>query len=183
MLEVARQDTSHAAAIAFLDFEASGLGPFSWPIEVGWALLGGEVRTRLIRPHASWADADWDKRAERLHGLSRARLEAEGENPRAVCQALDADLAGATVLSDAPEFDGTWLGVLYKAAGRTPPFRISGLADLLLVRYGRHRLGRAVEEASETVPATHRAGQDVRHLMAIYRLCTADGGQSEEGGI
>ena len=43
--------------LVFIDFEASGLGPGTWPIEVGLAWIeNGGVRTwsSLIRPEADW---------------------------------------------------------------------------------------------------------------------------------
>ncbi len=60
-------------AIAFLDFEASGLGPDSYPIEVAWGFFGIETTfSYLIRPAEHWTD--WDPVAEDLHELSRATL-------------------------------------------------------------------------------------------------------------
>ncbi|NWG45258.1 MAG: hypothetical protein HXY25_01755 [Alphaproteobacteria bacterium] len=157
-------------APAFLDFEASGLGSHSWPIEVGWGVLGGEVSSVLIRPHPLWPSEGWDAGAEAVHGLTLDRLLAEGLDTAAVCDRLDADLRGRTVYSDAPEFDSNWLGVLYRAALREPPFQLAGLFDHLAEGHGAPAVRAGLARARDEVPPTHRAGEDVRHLMAVWRL-------------
>jgi len=57
-----------AGRIGFLDVEASGLGPDSFPIEIGWAILGGPAGSVLIKPAPDWSQDAWDETAEDLHG-------------------------------------------------------------------------------------------------------------------
>ena len=68
--------------LAFIDVEASGLNEGSFPIEIGWAVLGGTAGGLLIRPDATWLHDAWDKTAEEqdmldllLNGGSRVSAE------------------------------------------------------------------------------------------------------------
>lgn len=99
----------------FLDFEASSLSDDSYPIEVGWITEAGAEEQHLIRPAPAWSD--WDPAAEALHGLSRARLEAEGEPPAAVAQRTFAALKDHELFASAPSWDGKWLSLLLRSGG------------------------------------------------------------------
>jgi hypothetical protein len=99
----------------FLDFEASSLSHDSYPIEVGWVFEDGAAEAHLIRPAPGWTD--WDPRAEALHGLSRARLEAEGEPHEAVARRALAALEAHAVFVSAPSWDGKWMSLLLRTAG------------------------------------------------------------------
>ena len=86
---------SHSPAadqIAFIDFEASGLGPFSWPIEVGWSFDDGVTDSVLISPAPDWPMTAWDPKAERLHGITPRMLADLGLDPAETCERLDAAL-------------------------------------------------------------------------------------------
>ena len=71
-----------AALAAFYDVEASGLDPRSWPVEVGWALVAGDLTVTsgalLVRPEPTWAH--WSAEAERVHGVP-LRLARERGRP------------------------------------------------------------------------------------------------------
>lgn len=99
----------------FLDFEASSLRKDSYPIEVGWAGEDGADEAHLIRPAPGWTD--WDPRAEAVHGLTRARLLAEGEPHAAVARRALEALAPHEVYVSAPSWDGKWMSVLLRGAG------------------------------------------------------------------
>lgn len=101
--------------LVFLDFEASSLGRHSYPIEVGWVFEDGGCESHLIRPAPGWTD--WDPAAERIHGLSRARIEADGEPVEAVAGRMVEVLGGHDLLASAPSWDGKWMSVLLRAAG------------------------------------------------------------------
>jgi hypothetical protein len=101
--------------IAFLDFEASSLAKASYPVEVAWVFEDGARESHLIRPAPGWTD--WDPGAERMHGLSRARLLAEGEPHDQVARRLLEALAGHLACASAPSWDGKWLSVLLRGAG------------------------------------------------------------------
>ncbi|MEM6850299.1 MAG: hypothetical protein AAF527_01165 [Pseudomonadota bacterium] len=157
--------------IGFLDFEASGLGARSWPIEVGWARFGGAASSLLIAPEPGWTVEAWDPRAEALHGLSRKTLKARGLEPADVCARLNVELSGFTVVSDAPDYDAHWLATLYRAAGQRPTFLIVDLLDAIARFGGGAALSDAIAEADRRQPHTHRAAQDVRNLQLIFDVC------------
>ncbi len=159
------------ASIAFLDFEASGLGPYSWPIEVGWSVNGGQPKSVLIRPEPSWSMDSWDEQAERVHGIEMSDLQDHGLSPADVCEQLDAELAGLSVYTDAPEFDGYWLAVLYAALERQPTFRLLYMDELLASFCDSLRIFLAKTRAKAIAPPTHRAAEDVRYLNELYRQC------------
>lgn len=100
---------------AFLDFEASSLADASYPIEVGWVFEDGRAETHLIRPAPAWTD--WDRDAERIHGISRTTLETQGTAHEVVAQRMLATLSDHDVYASAPSWDGKWLSVLLRAAG------------------------------------------------------------------
>ena len=101
--------------IAFLDFEASSLGKYGYPIEVAWVFASGEEESHLIRPDASWID--WDPKAEAVHGISREQLRAEGMPLDHVAQRMISVLTGYTLYATAPSWDGKWLSKLLRKAG------------------------------------------------------------------
>src|SRR5215510_6144698 len=76
----------YATMRVFLDFEASSLGDDSYPIEVGWVFEDGREEAHLIRPPPAWID--WDVTAERVHGIAREALLAQGEPHEAVARRI-----------------------------------------------------------------------------------------------
>ncbi|WOI52099.1 hypothetical protein [Parvularcula sp. LCG005] len=154
---------------AFIDVEASGLGPHSWPIEVGWSFATGDPRSVLIRPADKWSMTAWEKTAEILHGISPIQLVTSGKTPLETALVLNAALGNAMVYSDAPDYDSFWLFRLYDAAGIKPNYRLHDLGDLLRPIWPDEPK-KLVEEASKTAPHIHRAADDVRHLQTMYRI-------------
>ncbi len=110
-----------------IDFEASCLPRHgrSFPIEVGIA-GGGIARSWIIRPHAAWTGWDWTAEAEALHGLSRARIEAEGEPADLVLAQLAAAVAGCRVVADEPR-----IAAAMAHADALHPARHRAVADAL----------------------------------------------------
>ena len=163
----------------FLDFEASSLSEESYPIEVGWVFEDGREMTYLIRPAPPWLD--WDAAAEAMHGISRARLLAEGVPHEDVCDRLVAMFEGNVVYASSPSWDGKWLSMLLRAAGR--PRHLLRLRDSeeAFMEAARARLGAEAGEpalaaivararaAVNAQPATHRALADARREWAIWR--------------
>lgn len=99
----------------FLDFEASSLGKKGFPIEVAWVFADGRQETHLIKPAPQWTD--WDERAEAIHKIARATLEAQGEPHDAVARRMVEALSGHSLYASAPSWDGKWLSALLRAAG------------------------------------------------------------------
>ena len=124
-------DPDDSLRIVFVDLEASGLLPGSYPVEVGWAKprflpWGGcaiEVGSVLVRPEPKWlASGGWDPDAERLHGLAREVLSRDGLPAAEACDRLDQEFSGCLVVTDTGggSTDDMWLAVLYEAASREP---------------------------------------------------------------
>jgi len=160
----------------FIDVEASGFGPGSWPVSIAWCDNQGEIRKLLVRPDPSWTH--WDPEAERVHGISRERLAREGLPPAEVEARLGTDLRGALAFSDAPEFDSAWLGALYAVIGKPMPFRLDHADDLLvgamlrpneLMWQAQARLERVKTDLHATASGRHDAGYDVGFLVALWR--------------
>lgn len=101
--------------IVFLDFEASSLGKNSYPVEVAWVFEDGRSVTRLIRPTPEWTD--WAYEAEKIHGITKGLLAAEGVAVGTVADEMLRELSGHSLYASAPSWDGKWLSTLLRAAG------------------------------------------------------------------
>ena len=112
-----------------IDVEASGFGPFSYPIEVGLALGDGSKFCSLILPVEGWTH--WDDGAERIHRIPRDILEDHGRPAAWVAERLNGLLAGETVYTDGWVVDKPWLIDLFHRSGVDPAFEISALEMIL----------------------------------------------------
>lgn len=172
----------------FLDVEASGFGPESWPVAVAWCDHAGDIRRHLVRPPAAWTH--WDEAAARVHGLTRARLQAEGQPPAEIAAALAHDLAGMLAFSDAPDFDAAWLATLHRAAGLAMPFAVDHADDLLAgallvpgeaLWRAQARLDALRAELRVTASHRHDAGYDVGFLVALWRRACGETVKANHG--
>lgn len=112
-----------------IDFEASGFGEDSYPIEVGVVLANGDKYCALIKPASKWLF--WDEQAEQIHGLSRELLVEHGKPIQLVAAELNAFLAGRVVYSDGWVVDKAWLSRLSYDSGIQPSFYLSPLEMIL----------------------------------------------------
>ena len=154
----------------FLDFEASSLADKSFPIEVAWVFEDGRSRSSLLRPAPGWTD--WSADAERIHGISRARLEAEGAAVDIVAHDMVETLSGHQLHASAPSWDGKWLSVLLRAAGLPRHALRLGKSDDAFAATARDILGTTANDAeiaalvngiiaeTEPHPPAHRALAD-----------------------
>lgn len=143
----------------FIDFEASGIAPDSYPIEV--AVVSSDTSfSSLIKPIRYWAH--WSFDAQDMHGLSQDQLHQEGIPPDAVAQQMNQLFLGQVLCSDSPQ-DGFWLDVLYEAADLIPTFELKPLE----VFVGRE----AASDIYRLLPTTrhHRALNDATALMNACR--------------
>ena len=165
----------------WIDVEASGLSPESYPIEVGWSDLDGNSDSILIKPLATWTD--WDPSAVALHGISREQLAAEGAPVGEAAARIAAVTAGRVVLSDCTIWDMAWLSRLFVAAGRKHvPFRLEGALEAVRSIAAQRRIGaiggiEAEFAAQQIAPITHRAADDARHWATLTRLVAQAGGK------
>lgn len=164
----------------FLDCEASSFSERSYPVSVAWSNSEGTIQRCLISPASIPDWTDWDPASEAVHGIDRQRLERNGWSPAYVVERLVEDLDGATVHSDAPDFDGPWLRRLFLAAtSRTRlPFTLAHVDDLLLPLVQRsyemqwqaqNRLDKLKEHVRTTMTGAHDAGYDVGYLIQLHR--------------
>jgi len=108
---------------SILDFEASGFGSESYPIEVGVVADSGERYCALIQPKVGWNH--WSKDAAQVHRIPRTRLVEYGKPVTEVCEDLNRLLSGTTVYCDAWSHDNVWMIKLFHAAAMPPAFRLS----------------------------------------------------------
>lgn len=175
--------------IAILDFEAScrpNVGR-SYPIEVAVGIPEtGEIRSWLIKPERAWiAEWDWYYESELVHGLTRDHLLAQGLARAQVVRELSAVIGNREVVSDHPPAEGYWLAVLFGEEKLRPVGALGALLEEIAGGGlpGRAMLERAHAHARHVAPRTHRAGDDVRHMMAVLQelLRLADEGRSDDG--
>ena len=143
----------------FIDFEASGIAPDSYPIEV--AVVSSDTTfSSLIKPVRYWAH--WSFDAQDMHGLTQDQLHQEGDTPVAVARNMNQLFSGQVLCSDSPQ-DGFWLDVLFEAADLWPTFQLKPLE----VFVGRE----AASEIYRLLPRTkhHRSLDDASALMSACR--------------
>jgi len=153
-----------------IDFEASGLGKESYPIEVGWGDGRHPATSFLLNPKAMDGWTDWDPRSLEFHHIPREKLIKEGKNPKRIAEIMIKELAGKTLYSDEPRYDNMWKDRLLKDAGYDP-----GLIKIKNLKYFLNKMIKAtspkmkftdlLEEFSAKTKIPHRAGPDVTWLF------------------
>ncbi|SCA55019.1 conserved hypothetical protein [Candidatus Terasakiella magnetica] len=188
---------NNASYPRFIDFEASGFGEDSYPIEVAWNNADGSVESMLLHVSsiASWTH--WDDTAEKdAHQISREELDHLGEPIKLVAQKMNIALKGGVIYSDAPQFDGFWLARLFEAANERPAFRMASAVELFdlhvadddrenddgstvhkMARFDRIMDTFGLQAWANLNLRPHRASHDVRHLMETYRLLLSTEGK------
>lgn len=157
--------------IVFLDFEASSLNKKSFPIEVAWVFEDGRSQSYLIRPAADWTD--WSPDAEKIHGIAKDLLLAEGVAAEVVGKEMLQSLSAHDLYASSPSWDGKWLSVLLRAAG-LPRHALrlkksdDAFADAIRTTHGQlseaeiASLVARVIETTEPASSAHRALSDAR---------------------
>lgn len=157
--------------LGVIDIEASGLGSHSYPIEIGLMLANGQQYQALLLPLADWTY--WDAEAERIHGISRERLLAEGKSIQQVCQEVNNLCAGQTLYSDCWVYDNVWLNSLYARAGVVQSFTCSPIESLLNERQCQRYVMCKSAVQQHLGLRQHRALNDAKIIQkALYVLMT-----------
>ncbi len=112
-----------------IDVEASGFGPYSYPIEVGVVLNDGRRYCSLIKPAKEWTY--WDESAEQVHHISREILHKHGKPLKKVAKELNEFVSEQTVYSDGWVVDSPWIRQLFYMAYLDPLFKVSPLEMIL----------------------------------------------------
>lgn len=142
----------------FIDFEASGLDPRSYPIEIGIVGCDGSRFETLIKPASHWKY--WSQDAEDIHGIIRERLE-DGMKVAALARQLNERYAGKTLWADSL-YDRVWMRVLFAAAGLEPAFTLGNLYSQLpqsQIEVFRQHI---------KTPVAHRALQDAFDIRTAW---------------
>lgn len=150
-----------------LDFEASGFGYESYPIEVGLALGGGERFCTLILPLKEWQH--WDDDAAKIHQISQQDLLRHGVPIVDVCLRLNQLLGEQVVYSDGWVVDKPWLNTLYQAGNMEPSFSLSPIESIQ--SEGQQKAwGEVKDELLETFAFDrHRASHDALLIQETYK--------------
>ena len=174
----------------FLDVEATGFGPDSYPIEIAWSDEAGEIHRCLIDPTPVPGWTDWSTDAEKVHGIDRERLKRNGWPPDYVASLLTQDLTGKTVYTDAPDYDSRWVTRLFAAIGQPLPFRFDHIDELLLsilrspdgpVWQAMVRIDHLKREVAAVSTGKHSAGYDVGYLLQLWRRANGDAVKMNHG--
>lgn len=138
----------------FVDFEASGIAPDSYPIEIAVVHPGGEYQS-LIKPVRYWDH--WSYDAQDMHGITREQLLDEGKPATDIAQQLNEMFAGHYLVSDASE-DSYWVEALYDAAELDPTFTVATVEQMVGPEHA------AAIYYQTPVKREHRALDDARAL-------------------
>lgn len=161
------------ADLVFLDFEASGLAPGSWPIQIGLARVHEDdsisIDEDLIRPHPTWLEKLWSHASAEVHGIPRSRLETAPEAPE-VAAAIIPLLLCRVLVSDAPEYDARWLRMLTSTVDPAWNFQIEDFDGLLARSCDAAGVQRAYAtlDALNAFPPPHRAGANAARLAHAW---------------
>ncbi len=156
---------------SIIDFEASGFGDESYPIEVGVALSSGQKYCALIKPASNWLY--WDQNAEQIHGLCLKDLHAYGKPIPTVIRELSSFVDSRTLYSDGWVVDRPWLLKLYYQCGMTPSFFMSPLENILKEHQMEIWKQTKVQVITDLALTRHRASTDgviIQETFARTRL-------------
>ncbi|SMF51266.1 hypothetical protein SAMN02745866_03240 [Alteromonadaceae bacterium Bs31] len=123
------KDNKNYSFPAILDFEASGFGSDSYPIEVGVVSEFGERYCALIQPKSDWNH--WNMDAAQIHKIPRSSLVQLGKPVIQVCEELNTLLEGRRVYCDAWAHDNVWMIKLFHAAAMAPSFYLSPIESII----------------------------------------------------
>ena len=157
--------------LTFVDFEASGLGPGSWPIEVGSAWIEeANVKTwsSLIRPEPAWDPDAWSPQAAQVHRIDRADLEA-APNASVVAYELLDRIEGKHIVSDSGH-DRFWAEQLLETVDLIPPRFVTIEKVIAAACDGDPAIIKRIEAHLLATPRPHRAGPDAARLADAVLL-------------
>jgi len=145
-----------------IDFEASGLGRLTYPIEIGisrWRGPGHVAETwhSLIGVDPSWsAKGVWNDASQTIHGISREELADAPTAAETMKAANDFAPLGTLAFCDGGGHDSYWLQRLADAAGLAPTFLLGSWAHV----------ANAMHEDQRDRLVNHRAEGEIAHRAA-----------------
>lgn len=149
-----------------MDFEASGFGRDSYPIEVGFVTEDGRAWCSLIKPEENWQH--WDASAEGVHQITRDLLHQHGRPAREVASYLNDKLLNMVVYTDGWAHDYIWMSKLFDQAEMSPHFRLEDLRNVL--SHDQQAQWHAIKDEVVATMANkrHRASIDARVLQLTW---------------
>jgi hypothetical protein len=156
-----------------IDFEASGFGKNSYPIEVGFVTETGQGWCSLIKPEEDWRH--WDAAAEEVHHISRENLIRHGKSCVSIAHQLNQVLQDRVVYTDGWVHDYIWMARLFDAANTSPHFQLEDLR-YVLTNEQESRWHAAKAFVQDDIHAIrHRASTDARVLQLTWlRTCGSE---------
>jgi hypothetical protein len=160
------QNSPEIVAPVIIDVESSGLGPDSYPIEVGVRFSSGKGYCTLIQPAPSWTG--WDRTAEMLHGISRENILQSGKPIGDVTRELNRLLKSRTVYTDGWVVDQSWISRLFYEAAIPQQFTVSALETIL--SEGQMEIWHETKNSVmvELNLERHRASADAQIIQETY---------------
>jgi hypothetical protein len=149
-----------------IDFEASGYGHESYPIEVGFSGRHGEGWCSLIRPEQNWSH--WDENTAERHLIPREILIERGNTTQFIAEQLNFFLKDRQVYSDTLEQDQQWLQVLYDSAQIQPCFQVMDLFSIISDTQKQLWESTKIQVIKELGVARHRASSQARILQMTW---------------
>jgi len=160
--------------ISFIDIEASGFPPQGYAIEVAWNDQNENIHSFLINPY-HFTDKKfeyWSMDSQQIHGISREQLRNDGVDPYWLVEYLNATVPDV-VYSDAVLYDQWWIDRIYKACCIERKFKIETTDRLWFEICENHDrfeiLDNIYKKVEKTFPHTHRASDDVKCLLEVYK--------------
>jgi hypothetical protein len=148
------------------DIQATGLGPRSYPAEIGVVLASGEKYRSLIQPESDWIY--WSAEAERIHHIRRDILGMYGRSANEVCKRLNQLLKGTTIYSDGWLVNKPWLIQLFHQARVRQCFTVSALEMILNERQMAIWHETKDRVIKDMVLTRHRASFDAMIIQKTY---------------
>ncbi|MDP2177247.1 exonuclease domain-containing protein [Methylicorpusculum sp.] len=149
-----------------IDIEASGFGKMSYPIEIGIVLACGKKYCSLIKPAPEWQY--WDEEAEKVHGITRQTLIANGQSVDKVAEDINKILSGDTVYTDCCSIDKPWLDNLFQTAGFKTLFSMRDLEMILNEAQMNMWQETKLQVISDLQLSRHRASADALIIQETY---------------
>lgn len=117
--------------INIIDFEATGLGQLSYPIQVAVILDDGTTYDAYIHPTDDWLENwEWDMEAEKIHNIPFKLLADVGKPVEVVAQELNEFIGKHKVYCDGGRYDIHWKNALFDAANIKPTFVLNDTYEL-----------------------------------------------------
>jgi len=154
-----------------IDFEASGLGASSYPIQVAVILSDGDTYDSYILPHDDWTfHGEWCYEAEKIHNIPANTLRDIGRPLITVAQELNDFLGNQTVYCDGGVHDLQWCDTLFWKAGITRTFKIDKVRAVMREGVNYHyQKNLSVKELNLK---EHDALNDVKIIQRTVDICS-----------